>query len=159
MRKYVLSSRKSEKGQSFVELGLSMVFLIILLSAVIDLGWAFFTMIALRDAAQEAATVGAICPPKTATEEAKIRARAKASASAPLDMSKFQDSQINVCIVSPGSSTCGASVALGNSVQVTINYDHNIVTPFVGGFIGTQKYPLSARASDTIMRLNCDAIP
>jgi Flp pilus assembly protein TadG len=155
MRKIALSARKREKGQSFVELGLSMVFLIVLLSAVIDLGWAFFTMIALRDAAQEAATVGSICP----TDFAKVRARAKASASAPLDMSKFQDSQINVCIVTPGSSTCGASVALGNSVQVTINYDHKIVTPFVGGFIGTQTYPLTARASDTIMRLNCDAIP
>lgn len=158
MKRVSLTSRKKEKGQSFVELGLSMVFLIILLSAVIDLGWAFFTMVALRDAAQEAATVGAICP----TDFAKVRARAKASATAPLDMSKFQDSQIDVCIVTAGASTCPAtaeSVALGKSVLVTIRYNHQIVTPLVGGFIGTQNYPLSASASNTILRTNCDAIP
>ena len=158
MRKYVLSSRKSEKGQSFVELGLSMVFLIMLLSAVIDLGWAFFTMVALRDAAQEAATVGAICP----TNFAKVRARAKASATTPIDMTKFQDSQIDVCIVTAGSSACpgtAESVALGKSVLVTLHYNHQIVTPLVGGIIGTQSYPLTASASNTIMRTNCDAIP
>ena len=146
--------RKNEKGQSFVELGLSMVFLLILLAAVIDLGWAFFTMIALRDAAQEAATVGSICP----TDSTKIRERLLSSASTPIDTSKLSTSQIDICVVSPGSQTCGASVALGNSVQVSITYEHKIVTPFVGSFIGTQNYPLTVRAADTILRLNCEAI-
>lgn len=148
--------RKSEKGQSFVELGLSMVFLLILLAAVIDLGWAFFTVIALRDAAQEAATVGSICP----TNKPKIIERLKASASDPIDMTKLEAGQIEVCIVSAGSNTCDAdqTPVLGKSVQVSITYDHEIVTPLVGGFIGTQKYPIKVVSADTILRLNCDAI-
>lgn len=154
MRQLTVFHRKNEKGQSFVELGLSMIFLLILLSALIDLGWAFFTVIALRDAAQEAATVGSICP----TNTNKVIERLKASASAPIDMTKLENSQIEVCVVSPGTNTCGASVALGNSVQVTITYNHDIVTPLVGGFIGTQTYPIRVFSADTILRLNCEAI-
>lgn len=154
MRKFGMFHRKNEKGQSFVELGLSMVFLLILLSALVDLGWAFFTVIALRDAAQEAATVGSICP----TNTTKIIDRLKDSATAPIDMDKLESSQIEVCVVSSGTNTCGAGVALGNSVQVTITYQHDIVTPFVGSFIGTQTYPIRVFAADTILRLNCSAI-
>jgi Flp pilus assembly protein TadG len=154
MIKYSVFRHKREKGQSFVELGLSLVFLLLLLSGVIDLGWAFFTMVALRDSAQEAATVGSICP----TDNNKVRARLMASATAPIDMSELENSQIEICIVNPGSATCGATVALGNSVQVSITYQHKIVTPFVGSFIGGQTYPLTVRAADTILRLNCDAI-
>ncbi len=54
--------RKSERGQAFVELALSMVFLLTLLSAVVDLGWAFYTLIALRDMAQEGAAYGSLYP-------------------------------------------------------------------------------------------------
>jgi len=151
--------RKAEKGQSFVELGLSMVFLLILLAAVIDLGWAFFTLVALRDAAQEAATVGAICPPSSTANEDKIRERLMSSATAPIDMSKLSSSQIDICVIDPIARTCGAAVELGKSVRVTITYQHEIVTPLVGSFIGGQNYPLVASAADTILRLNCDAIP
>ena len=54
--------RKRERGQAFVELALSMVFLLTLLSAVVDLGWAFYTLIALRDMAQEGAAYGSLYP-------------------------------------------------------------------------------------------------
>jgi Flp pilus assembly protein TadG len=148
------SKRDGEKGQSFVELGLSLVFLLILVAAVIDLGWAFFTVIALRDAAQEAATVGSICP----TDNNKIMERLYGSASAPLDMTKLSTSQIDISIINPSDPGAAAAIALGNSVQVTVTYEHEIVTPFVGSFIGTQKYPLTVTVADTILRLDCTAI-
>ena len=51
---------KKESGQSLVELALSMTLLLILLAGVVDLGRAFFTYIALRDAAQEGASYAAV---------------------------------------------------------------------------------------------------
>lgn len=153
MRRIAFSHHKSEKGQSFVELGLSLVFLLILLSAVIDLGWAFFSLVALRDAAQEAATVGAICP----TNPDIIKSRLRASAESPLDMSLLQDDQIEIDIIN-STGTIVNTVALGNSVRVTVTYNHQIVTPFVGSFIGTQNYPLKVIVADTILRLDCKAI-
>ncbi len=41
----------------------------------------------------------------------------------------------------------------GNSVRVTVTYQHQIVTPFLGAFIGNKwKYPLSVNVSDTILQ-------
>jgi hypothetical protein len=110
-------------------------------------------MVALRDAAQEAATVGAICP----TNQNIIKSRLRASAESPLDMSKLADSQIQIDIVN-AVGTVVNTVALGNSIQVTVTYQHEIVTPFVGSFIGTQRYPLKVSVADTILRLDCKAI-
>jgi len=43
-----------EKGQSLVEFAFGLVILMILISGIVDLGRAFFTYMALNDAAQEA---------------------------------------------------------------------------------------------------------
>jgi hypothetical protein len=56
---------KPERGQSLVEFSISAVIILILLMGVIDFGWAYFTVVALNDAAQEGATYGSICPNDT----------------------------------------------------------------------------------------------
>ncbi len=160
-------AQKSERGQGFIELGLSLIFLIMLLSAVIDLGWAFFTLIALRDTAQEAATVGSICP----TNFIKVRARLKEAATSPVDTSKLNDNQIefrifkidnsgvrtDVCTFDTAhTSNCPASsFEIGDSFEVKVTYMHEIVTPLVGTFIGSQQYPISVTAVDTILKDSC----
>lgn len=147
MIKNCLVHRKTERGQSFMELAVSMVFLLILFSAAVDLGWAFYTMISLRDTAQEAASFGAMC-----TNQTKVEERLKLSASAPIDMKQIAD--IKVCFSSPGSpGSCKASgIVRGDDVTVTVRYMHQIVTPFVGAFINTQEYPLVVTVSDTVMQ-------
>jgi len=152
-RKNVLT-RKSEKGQGFVELGLSLVFLMILLAVVIDLGWAFFTLIALRDAAQEAASVGAICP----TDNTIVLARLKEAATSPIDMSRIEDNRITMCAFDPLTTpkACKTSgIAVGDSFEVVITYDHQIMVPLVGAFIGKQTYPLTVNSVDTILTTDC----
>jgi Flp pilus assembly protein TadG len=47
-----------ENGQSMVEFAFGMVILMIILVGIVDLGRAFFTFMALRDAAQEGAVYG-----------------------------------------------------------------------------------------------------
>jgi Flp pilus assembly protein TadG len=155
MMNNLFRKKKGQRGQAFLELALSLVFLLILLAAVIDLGWAFYTVISLRDAAQEAASFGSICP----TDEAKILDRLRKSANAPLNMEDIDTADIEICIVDPDPAAgrvCGAPIELGNSVRVTVTIQHKILTPFVGSFIGDQwEYPLSVNVSDTILRTTC----
>lgn len=147
-----LHTTNRERGQAFMELAISLVFLLILFSAVVDLGWAFYTMTALRDVAQEAATYGAMCD-----DEGMIEDRLRAGASAPLDMALLEDEAIKVCFNKPTSlseAICDDSVPpkAGDIVRISITYQHQIVTPFVGAFIGNaQQYPLEVTVSDTVL--------
>jgi hypothetical protein len=150
--------KKTEKGQGFLELGLSLVFLMILLAAVIDLGWAFFTLIALRDASQEAASVAAICP----NSEARIRTRLKAAATSPIDLSRIEDDKVELCIFDPlvAPRVCKTSgFEVGDSAEVKITYMHDIMVPMVGSFIGSQSYPLVVNSVDTILTTDCRVGP
>src|SRR5512138_2057468 len=54
--------RRSERGQSMVEMALMMTILLVVLSAVIDLGRGFFSFIAIQNAAAEGALYAAINP-------------------------------------------------------------------------------------------------
>ena len=58
----IIRSEPREDGQSMVELALTLTFLLILLAGTMDLGRAFFTWIEMRDAAQEGAVYGSLCP-------------------------------------------------------------------------------------------------
>ena len=53
---------RPEKGQSLVEFSLLMVFLVVLLMGLLDLGRAYFTYLALKDAAAEGAYFGSVFP-------------------------------------------------------------------------------------------------
>ena len=148
-------SQKTERGQSFMELAISLTFLLILLAAVIDLGWAFYTMVALRDAAQEAAAFGSMCP----NDFSLIEERLRESATAPLSIEDIDNGDLEICIIDPDAPpplfSCvgrGAAIERGNSVRVTVRIQHDILTPFVGSFIGTQTYPLTVTVSNTILR-------
>ena len=66
---------KTQRGQSIVELALLfplLMMLLMLLMGLLDLGRAYYIMVALRDAAEEGASYAAIQP----TDEAEIKARA-----------------------------------------------------------------------------------
>ena len=140
-------AQKSERGQNFMELAVSLVFLLMLLSVVIDLGWAFYQMTALRDVAQEAASYGIMCPDHDA-----IVYRLERSTTAPLSAEDIQDSNITVESFSMGSATPWKK---GSVVKVSLTYPHDIMVPFLGAVIDTTTYPLSVDISDTIMVDKC----
>lgn len=143
------NSRKTERGQAFVELAISLVFLLVLFTVMVDLGWAFYTMIAMRDTVQEAAVYGSMCP----MSETLIEKRLRKSASAPLDINTVPASDIDIDFVDPVGNT-GAAKVRGNSIRVTLRYNHQIVVPFAGAFIGTTSYPLEVTVADTILKEN-----
>ena len=160
MLRKLFTESKKERGQSFTELAISLLFLLILLAAVIDLGWAFYTMVALRDTAQEGAAFGSMCPDNLT----RVRTRLLESATAPISISDLNNGDIEICIVGPDpgsqpalfSCVAGATPAVrGNNVRVTLRIQHQILTPFIGSFIGTQAYPLTVTVSNTILVDEC----
>lgn len=169
MVRKTIQPKKSERGQAFMELAISIIFLLILLSALIDLGWAFYTLIAMRDAAQEAAVYGSMCPPTSDLADldghrALIIDRLQKSATTPLNIADIPADKVGVCVIDPNDPPPSCSVApplepaFGYSVRVELEVEHEIRTPFVATFIGTTTYPLRVNVSDTILRVvakNC----
>lgn len=149
-----LIPHKTERGQAFMELAISLVFLLVLLTVLVDLGWAFYTMIAMRDTVQEAAVYGSICP--DTADDTKIVARLRMSASAPLDINTINSNDIDIQYVEVNGTS---GIQRGDSIQITLNYQHKIVVPLVATFIGKDTYPLHVTVADTLLQNNdskCD---
>jgi hypothetical protein len=122
---------RREKGQGFVEFAVGITILLVLLAGVLDLGRAYFSYIALQDAAQEGASYASIAP----SDIDGIRDRVRATSSGPIDFVLFDDSQIEVQL-------------LGG---VTVKIDFRLVAPFFSG----NSLALSAEATDTILQDTC----
>jgi hypothetical protein len=130
---------RRENGQGFVEFAVGITFLLVLLAGVVDLGRAYFSYIALQDAAQEGASYASIAP----SDIDGIRDRVRATSSGPIDFVLFDDSQIEVQLLG-GSCT-------GNGIRVTVKIDFRLVAPFFSG----NSLALSAEATDTILQDTC----
>ena len=81
--KIKLENSPAEKGQSMVEFAMCAMLIFTLLVGVADLGRAFFTFLTMRDAAQEGAVFGSICP----LHSTDIENRVRTSADRPVDLS------------------------------------------------------------------------
>src|SRR6185369_11484669 len=87
----------SERGQSLVELGVSLLILLYLLSGAAEFGVLFFQFVQLRDAAQEGALYGSMNPyidsngngafnSGEPVNQAGIVSRVRAASSSPIDL-------------------------------------------------------------------------
>ena len=130
---------KVERGQSLVEFALGITFILILMSGTVDLGRAYFSLLSLRDAAQEGALYGSLAPPDTAG----VRARVRETSAWPVDFSGFTDDQITVNITGPACA--------GSEIKVTLEMDFVLAAPFISGNV----LPLVAEARDTILQPSC----
>jgi Flp pilus assembly protein TadG len=131
-----------ERGQSFVELAMSLVILLLLVGGVVDLGRAFFTFMALRDSVQEGALYGSINP--TLTQE--IKNHVLDSSDMIPDLISSDDITVKVI----------GTACTGNGIRVTASYnDFPITMPFMGAVLGSQTIPISATVTDTILSPGC----
>ncbi len=128
-----------ERGQSLVELGVSLVFLLLLLGGAIDLGRAFLTYIALRDATQEGAIFGSYCPADTTNIIKRVRESATG----------FINSQM--VQINSGDITYTPSKAPGNAINVHAKIDFDITMPFLATVVGAQSFPISTAITETIL--------
>lgn len=136
---------RSERGQSLVELAMSLTVILLLLAGAVDFSIAYFTFAAMQDAAQEGALYGSINP----TDTNGIRARVRNASSNPLDLSNETLVTVNV-ITDPAVDPCE-----GGEVTVNVIYDYPISMPFIGTIIGSQTISLNASVTDTILQPVC----
>jgi len=161
-------------GQSLVELSISLMVILLLLVGAVDFGMAFFSYVAMRDAAQEGALFASFEPYHDDNEnarfdytdsinEAEIRARVRASSVSPVDFSdttRVPDAYITAerttSVGCEGSTLMGTPPTLTpNAIRVRVEYDYQLMTPLLGAILGSQTIHLTAEVTDTILQPRC----
>ena len=148
---------RSERGQSLVELAITLPILILLLLGTLDFGMAIFSYSMLRDAAQEGAFYGSFNPSNIAEIENRARnisPRAEdAIFSSPVQL-RDKD-LIKVSVRALGNFCQGAENGVANSIQVNVSYKYPLLMPFIGRLIGSNTIPLTGTASNVILQPQC----
>jgi Flp pilus assembly protein TadG len=131
----MMSLRTDRKGQSLVEVAIAMPLLLLILMGILDLGRAYFTYIALSDAAAEGAAYAAIHPENTA----QIIARAA-------------DNTNGLVVLEPEmvSVDCSTFTA-GSPITVSVAFDYQLLTPIVGTLIPEGSITMRATVVQSIM--------
>jgi TadE-like protein len=136
----MIRSKPKEHGQSMVELALTITILMTLLAGTIDLGRAFFTWLALRDAAQEGASYGSIYPQRMDL----IRERVWDNLEQVIPNPRT-NAVVNIGFI---DHPC-----LGNTILVNVNYPNFPLTmPFLGAILGSQTINIHAAVNDSILK-------
>ena len=171
--KFGIEKFKKEKGQSLVEIVLTITFLTMLIAGVVDLGRAFFTYIALRDAAQEGAAYASVARiyPEEPMNCTDIINRAQSTSNTQIvdltqttvDINYYDIGDLNLnnpynCTgldplntpMDNRHSCFGCTVV----VQVSIA-NFPLVTPFMGTILGTQTIGIRASIEDTVLTPQC----
>ena len=160
--------QKSERGQSLVELGVSLLILLFLLAGAAEFGVLLFQYVQLRDAAQEGALYGPMNPPSASW--ANIEARARAASASPINLTDTSQVTVSIYMLSKaaapedlgtkvwengGAITTTTFACEGNGVRVTVSFRHNIFMPFMPQLLGRSYIDLSATVVDTILTPVC----
>jgi Flp pilus assembly protein TadG len=142
----VIQSHQKERGQSMVELALTITFLMVLLAGTIDMGRAFFTWLALRDAAQEGASYGSIRP----NDASGVITRTEYNY-----LQVIKDPAAHI-VVDPIFS--GPKCLSNTPSSITVNVDYTnfpLTMPFLGTILGSQTILIHASINDTIIAPTC----
>jgi Flp pilus assembly protein TadG len=161
----IKSQNNSEKGQSMVELAVAVVVLLILVAGVVDLGRVAFHYIAMRDAAQEAASYASISPYNNqqifaraidgiagdGVDPSRIEVNLKIYKSSSTYECNWSVSYPEDCAASTDTSSSN-EVFPGNVIEVTINDSAFPITmPLLGSFLGSQTINLSTAIEDVVL--------
>lgn len=123
-----LSKLKKERGQSLVEFALVLPILLVILCGILDFGWLFYNQLNLNNACREVARYSVVHSSE-ATLDDNVKNMLKGSmgdsASYTLDWSN------------PADKTNG-------DVVVKVDYNMQILTPFLGVINGSMTKPLEA---------------
>jgi len=138
--------QRPEKGQSMVELALTITILMILLAGAIDMGRAFFTYMAMRDAAQEGAAYGSVNP----FDEAGIKSRVWDN------LDQVMPDQANKEVDMPISIQYNGPKCLGNEIIIYVDYPKfPLAMPFLGWILNSQTIAIRATIKDNILNPAC----
>ena len=140
-----MKHNKSERGQSLVELAISITILVFLLAGAVEFGMIFFQFVQLRDAAQEGALYGSLNP----TDLGGVEDRVQGASSSPIDLQNDPSVTITPTII---GSACESP---GNAIRVEESYTHRIIIPIIPSLIGRSDDPQVASVTHTILQPPC----
>jgi len=148
---------KTEKGQSLVELALVLVFILVLLAGVVDLGRMMYEYLTMRDAAQEGAGYGAAFPNYCAQIINRVA-------------ENLPDNTYGVAVIVDGLDFDGLSCEAawnvdktldlptygcdGNELQVVVTHNFSVTMPLLSAFTGPT-VPMRVEIRDRIVRPAC----
>ena len=125
--------KRSERGQSLVEMALMLTLLLVILSAVLDLGRGFFSFIAIQNSAAEGALYAAINP--------RCRDASTSGCSDPNNVifraqhespdGLVDKDHMAIDVSCDDGAACGSSALIeGRPITVTIVYQFKLLGPF-----------------------------
>lgn len=155
MKKQTIKSK--EKGQSLVELAISLPVIVLILLGSFDFGMALFSYSIMRDAAQEGALYASFAPGNKAGIESRARnilIRSEDEVfSSPIDLQDKDAVQIEINI--KGKECQGATKGTANYAEIKVVYDYPFLMPFIETFSGSDTLRMSATASNVILQPPC----
>ncbi len=146
-----------ERGQSLVEIAITLPIIILLLLGTFDFGMAIFSYAIIRDAAQEGALYGSFNPDNKAEIENRARNISPQGEdeifSSPVDLLDKDTVQVEVKAI--GNSCQGTTGGEANSLRVRVRFYYPILMPFIGSIIGSDTIPLTGSATNVILQPPC----
>ena len=162
----IQQTKKAEKGQSLIELAISMVILLTLLAGIFDLGRAILAFFVLQDAAGEGLVYGTSFPTDCNQIDQRIRDN--------ITNNIIDENAMVITIGIQGdgldANSDGINDDTGNSIyqscysipygqvyatrmmRIEITADFPITMPLLGGILGSQTIPLKVETHGIILR-------
>lgn len=143
------STTLRERGQSLVEVSISLMLLLTLFSGIIDLGRAYIASVALQDAANEAAIYLSIKPScrykldggsSACNDPNNAEYRARNAGGGEIDWTRTE-----ISVNRP------ATYGTGDPVSVTVRYRFVLITPIISQLLKTDSLILDASATHIII--------
>lgn len=151
------STHRQEKGQSLVELAISLPIILLILLGTFDFGMALFSYSILRDAAQEGALYASFNPGNKAEIENRARnilpRQDDEVFSSPVDLRDKENVIIEINV--KGKSCQGVTKGTANYIEVQVSYEYPILMPFTGDIVGSDTIKLTTSASNVILQPPC----
>lgn len=159
------AGRRPEAGQSLLEFSLLLVFTLILLLGVLDLGRVYFTYLALKDAAAEGAYFGSVYPQCVDEDGVDVDGDGLENDGAACADDHNVEYRVAQSAVQGGlvdwsnatiSTTLPVTLEAGQVLTVSVSYQYALITPFAGALTNGQMLTLTASSAATIVRVpNC----
>ncbi len=125
----------NERGASLVEFALTLPLLLLVLVAAVDLGRAFYTYVAITNAAREGARFGASFPSNTSGIRDRVRKEVE-NTNLTIPDGQIASPQCYTYVddsYAYGSSVACSSAVSGDYIKVQVNYPFNFITGYVIG--------------------------
>jgi Flp pilus assembly protein TadG len=148
---------RRERGQSLIELAISLPIILLLLLGTVDFGMAIYSYTILKDAAQEGALYGSFDPQNKEGIENRTRSIAPQNPGNPFfsPVNLRNKTLVKVGIKMIGDNCQGITGSASNSVEVSVSFNYRVLIPFSNQIIGSNSIPLAATATNIILQPAC----